>query len=1729
MTMTIENIAVRVRFFEPFRVIPHQKKEHRTKDSNYLRGGTWARWHFRSKTEGRPYIPGTLLRSVLVREIEHMLTLYNPYKCCRQGFRTTERDLARPDYLRRTDGFQFEGESPGCNADDPCPLCLLLGRFDAQREKKRGVKKLSSENKNAFEKNLWSVHFGNMSLRDEQALLWQENVQERIANRVDTLSGKAKDYYRIHEIDHRTCPEFFGTITLNCPEKADKIKRLLAAGLAKVTLLAGALCRLDILNAEDDGCSTSKHDELIHGFMTDAGEPVQGFEAPDIPAVEELKRPCPADRAGIKELAKGIATIEALEKGQKLRQLADAIRAVRGFTRQELEELPEGKTPENKTLWAKKISSKNNKTLKDIFLDLQSTDRGEWADFCDALAEELYQIHKNNVSEPPAVPRLLGETEYYGKPADRNVDPEYVPRSARQSFGCVVIITGTLCAETPFCFGSEASDTLSGHPIVLSADGSYRLPRTVLRGVLRRDLRELLAAGCAVELGRARPCSCPVCEVMRTIIIADSVSSYCEPPEVRQRIRLNPHRGTVEEGALFDFEAGPQGILIPFSLRVMTKSDRIPHALWMVLDRWQQGLLQLGGDAGIGMGRFTLADIACQQYNLAEPECFTRYLLARGAVCRNKEIETLQVSFDGLCNEITGTHFRPHPWQKLSFFINVNSPLISNDPVAAMLHPDNRDAVMVKKTILEPDGNGGCCKKSACFLRGSSLRGALRFAAGRNREHTDGDFLHDLDHHECDCELCRLFGNEHGQGLLRVEDGEIKDAGEMRCDHVAIDRFHGGSVEHKKFDDWPLEANPSRPLAIDCTLWVKSDIKDPEKALLKYALEQLRNGRIPLGGSTGTGYGCVGEVKFTEKPDWLDLDDAPATSIAEQELPPSVAGPAPSIELKNKNVYYPHCFIKSPGTEVKRELDIISHARSVHGNENKKDKLLSGKITCSLTTKGPVFIPDTKSHKEKEKENEHTVYTDFFNVAGNYAIPGSELRGMISSVYETLTNSCYRIMEEGRYLTRRNPPKGQKNEVLSPGRVERDENGSLCIRLCGIPNEDNQDQVKPVRLPLYDDWDVTSKITFEGSSKRPDKHTYKGKTKPPTDEHIKAALANNVKIAETARTNRRLLLSRPENERLEILDGCRQIWFQQFPLSQDNPNDILAEFVLDEKKCDPGVKSGYVKFTGVNFANSRNCNTHKGDPWNDDWDARKLNMLLISGWAWRASLKKRYPRPRLVTSIDNKQYTVPKRCERIFTDLQDRTFSVTTEVRCKYNQVLRDYRDNYGRIAQQFLTYVPHRELTEGDLVYFSHDGSAVKRIVPVPISRLVDKDPLIKRLPDDSLRPCTIEPSTCAEECEECPERCKKVADYFSPHPKGLCPACHLFGTPYYKGRVNFGFAWLQGNNPTWYVHKEDNHQLTLKLLERPRPTWSMPNDNSPVPGRKFYVHHPHSVAGLKGNKDKNKNNTTVTPFAPDNVFTFDVQFSNLRSWELGLLLYSLELEEGLGHKLGMGKPLGLGSVIVRINDIAFFDGNISSNNEFCKKNYIESGLQKLHGWFNNQKSWDTIPHIAALRSILKMPEENGIRVEYPQLETTGKEKGYIDLKKELRDTDRMAILQTPWRPWWPMPGTGQGNKKQKKNNKSNKNLTASIDSMSKQSGSSKKELQPQNSDNRHTGTVKWFNQKKGYGFIEQEGTQDVFVHITGVQLQWQTALKDRQQVRYSVRPGKKGPEAFDVEIIDT
>lgn len=151
------------------------------------------------------------------------------------------------------------------------------------------------------------------------------------------------------------------------------------------------------------------------------------------------------------------------------------------------------------------------------------------------------------------------------------------------------------------------------------------------------------------------------------------------------------------------------------------------------------------------------------------------------------------------------------------------------------------------------------------------------------------------------------------------------------------------------------------------------------------------------------------------------------------------------------------------------------------------------------------------------------------------------------------------------------------------------------------------------------------------------------------------------------------------------------------------------------------------------------------------------------------------------------------------------------------------------------------------------------------------------------------------------------------------LCPACQLFGTiegnnTHCQGRISFSDAVLVKEALV-------QQRCFLKELSSSKPHHHAiygknGKPDGPIAGRKFYYHHGKNQNFLVKECQSNDRSIAIDEYAPiGGEFSFQVQVENLDKNELGKLLLAIELDDGLDHKIGLGKAIGLGSCRIIID----------------------------------------------------------------------------------------------------------------------------------------------------------------------------------------------------------------------
>lgn len=223
------------------------------------------------------------------------------------------------------------------------------------------------------------------------------------------------------------------------------------------------------------------------------------------------------------------------------------------------------------------------------------------------------------------------------------------------------------------------------------------------------------------------------------------------------------------------------------------------------------------------------------------------------------------------------------------------------------------------------------------------------------------------------------------------------------------------------------------------------------------------------------------------------------------------------------------------------------------------------------------------------------------------------------------------------------------------------------------------------------------------------------------------------------------------------------------------------------------------------------------------------------------------------------------------------------------------------------------------------------------------------------------------------------------------LCIACRTFGMlkeragGVFLGKVNIGDAVAYADSIYTY------EPMYTAVLVEPKPrheAFYLDESHRYIAGRKFYFHHPADLKPLSKNGLKlfsgRPANRFIQPLDYDTRFHFRVDFTGLEEDEFSALLLAIALEEKMRHKIGYGKPLGLGSVYLQPTALTLVD---------YSKRYTRPGTGRGITTLHDNDMWNTFyeqidsftqKHLVPiamddLRRIWGWPAEPGVDYYYP------------------------------------------------------------------------------------------------------------------------------------------------------
>jgi CRISPR-associated protein (TIGR03986 family) len=799
-----------------------------------------------------------------------------------------------------------------------------------------------------------------------------------------------------------------------------------------------------------------------------------------------------------------------------------------------------------------------------------------------------------------------------------------------------------------------------------------------------------------------------------------------------------------------------------------------------------------------------------------------------------------------------------------------------------------------------------------------------------------------------------LFGTAGWQSPVRVTDFVARvmpPAKLSRQEMIAIDRFTGGGKEGAKFNvDYCECPELTGALKLDMRRLHKyaEQSAEHEKAvraalrLFTLVLRDLGEGDISFGYGRAKGYGqCtveklwanwegqfkttkLGKLKISGASDAVQalrdrmgtpaiLAETSAATAAAKKKSANAVQAAPNGQGDFHNPYH---FIPFAEPETGNWQQFGDLWKSHHGHHRYVG--LSGRIVCKLTTKTPVFIGNRRT---KEAANRQPAEIDNFRLNGKIALPATSLRGMISSLFESISDSNLRVLEAQKYSVR----KAMSSSLSAMGLVHKRGDdlyleplclptllgdayctsfdvpkkwGWICdkvdapfkvyLNYCKVANiTDGSSYFLPEKILDLKIKSAVEKRTFEISSFT--------KFKPQLDkldkqkERGRFFLGMNTTVTPTTATIQgepcvrgfvRTLIT--DNREKELPRNVKHLHFIPYPESRDALNDEERGF----KKIGSDVVKRFHALADLALGSMN------GKP--EECVQEVLLPFVPVG------------RKAADRNAEEKFNTKLSDGDLVFFDVDDN--SEISEI--SFSSI---WREGLGK--SDFYTSADFIASVDSNLLPWgmtSENGQTREKLSPVELLFGAVKD--MGRTPD----------AGSAEAAQD------RFADAFA-------------------GKVRIGY----GLPPEGHVPKLDD-AVTLKELSSPKPpspamyfrhklgnnSYVSKRELARTPsdyrsnGRKQYLHAARQENKTVKNLDSTGNFTTeakqepwrsqfdkqqddghkrrvkVKPIAQGEIFYFEVDFDNLTQQELEQLCATLYPSKEFEHKIGMGKPIGLGSV---------------------------------------------------------------------------------------------------------------------------------------------------------------------------------------------------------------------------
>lgn len=584
----------------------------------------------------------------------------------------------------------------------------------------------------------------------------------------------------------------------------------------------------------------------------------------------------------------------------------------------------------------------------------------------------------------------------------------------------------------------------------------------------------------------------------------------------------------------------------------------------------------------------------------------------------------------------------------------------------------------------------------------------------------------------------------------------------------------------------------------------------------------------------------------------------------------------------------------------------------------------SGRVNCRLTAKTAFAVGD-KHHPDENKIKPTIV--EQYKIGGLPAIPASTLRGLISSIVEATTNSALRVLNDETYSYRK---QAKGDDILKEiGLVYQLKNGNFALLpLCDFFSRNSSEYVKIKSRYLID---------FKTFAFSNNQFYYYNDYLQENDPAriISEQTYDNLKSGKENYRRGILRILEDENRRKEFSESkrCNELFIFC-------PNDTETFTKPDSKKLIrilPEAVSRFHKLADLRNDEDESLPYHPvGTHRNFSNEGDKLRLKAGDLVYFKTVL------------IDENKYVSEISFSAIWRDLigqeegaakikkADTTFDFFREI----DNELLPFNENRKQItlAEQMFGFVENNEKSE-DSENKKDELSLAGRIYPsaAKIIGIAAANGDIR--PIENVKDCyDINPAT-----DDGLTLLKVLAS-----PKPPSPAMYFKSGYIAKNRLNAKQHQPQGRK--FYLHNQTNQG---------RPWESRPDRNKA--------------------DDKRKLKMLVKPVKQNTVFDFYIDFENLSRLELGALLYALRPNEEFRHKIGLGKPLGLGTVEIEVVELL----KIDREKRYSHLGLFEDRYQNINSEIRSlRKDFRSInPDLCDVLETLGNPNNIKAKVHYPKV----------------------------------------------------------------------------------------------------------------------------------------------------